>query len=85
MATLVNDNKMNVTIPANCVFTLIGFIDCAEDARYFVNWIDNLIEKTSPGHEWNKYFTHDLDVVQNRYRQAKAIYEKIELEAEKAE
>lgn len=57
----------------------------AEDARYFIAWIDNLIEKTSPGNEWNKYFTHDLDVVQNRYREARDIYKKIELEAEKTE
>ena len=56
----------------------------AEDARYFINWIDNLIEKTSPGGKWNQYFTHDLDIVQNRYLQAKAFYEKIEREAEKA-
>ena len=55
----------------------------AEDAKYFVGWIDNILEKTSPGGPWNGYFTHDLDVVQGRYRKAKAIYEKIEMEAEK--
>ncbi|MBK6281508.1 MAG: hypothetical protein IPF54_01510 [Draconibacterium sp.] len=55
----------------------------ADDAKYFITWIDNLLEKTSPGGPWNGYFTHDLDVVQGRYRKAKAIYEKIEIEAEK--
>lgn len=55
----------------------------AEDARYFVRWIDNLIEKTSPGQDWNQYFTHDLDVVQGRYRKAKTMYLKIAKEAEK--
>jgi hypothetical protein len=56
----------------------------AEDARYFMNWINVTLANTNPGKPWNRYFTHDLDVVQNRYRQAKAVYEKIALEAEKA-
>jgi hypothetical protein len=53
----------------------------AEDAQYFVKWIDNLIEKTSPGQDWNKYFTHDLDIVQGRYKKAQSIYLKIAEEA----
>jgi O-glycosyl hydrolase len=52
-----------------------------EDAQYFVDWIDNLIDKTSPGNEWNHYFTHDLEEVQNRYRKARDIYKKIAQEA----
>lgn len=55
----------------------------AEDAQYFVKWIDNLLDKTSPGQEWNKYFTHDLNVVQSRYKKAKEIYLKIAKEAKK--
>ena len=53
----------------------------AEDAQFFISWIDNLIEKTSPGKEWNRYFTHDLDVVQGRYRKAREVYEKVLREA----
>jgi O-glycosyl hydrolase len=53
----------------------------AEDARYFINWIDRLMEKTSPGGSWNRYFTHDLDVVQARYLKAKLIYSAILKEA----
>jgi O-glycosyl hydrolase len=49
----------------------------ADDAQYFITWIDNMIQKTSPRGEWNKYFTHDLDVVQGRYRKAKDIYVRI--------
>jgi hypothetical protein len=56
----------------------------AEDAEYFVDWIDHLIRKTSPNHDWNRYFTNDLNNVQNRYRQAKAVYETIKSEAEEA-
>jgi O-glycosyl hydrolase len=55
----------------------------AEDARYFEKWIDKTIANTSPGGPWNKYFTHDLDIVQNRYLQARTIYEQIALEATK--
>jgi hypothetical protein len=53
----------------------------ADDAQYFINWIDNLLEKTSPGGPWNQYFTHDLDVVQGRYKKARDIYAKIAAEA----
>ena len=53
-----------------------------EDAEYFVDWIDKLIRRTSPGQDWNKYFTGDLNNVQNRYHLARAVYEKIRSEAE---
>jgi hypothetical protein len=53
----------------------------AEDAMFFIKWIDKTIENTSPGGPWNIYFTHDLDVVQGRYRQARKIYEEIVHEA----
>ena len=54
----------------------------ASDAMYFVKWIDDLLEQTSPGHEWNQYFTHDLDVVQDRYKRAREIYLSIAREAQ---
>jgi hypothetical protein len=53
----------------------------AEDAMYFVRWIDNILEKTSPGGEWNQYFTHDLDIIQGRYKKAKEIYLNVAEEA----
>ena len=28
----------------------------AADAEFYVQWMDNLLEKTSPGGEWNSYF-----------------------------
>jgi hypothetical protein len=57
----------------------------AEDAQYFVRWIDNILVKIEPGGSWNQYFTSDLDIVQKRYQQALAIYKKIGLEAIKAQ
>jgi len=54
----------------------------AADAQYFVTWIDNLLAKTAPGGIWNRYFTHDLDTVQNRYRKARDIYKRIITESQ---
>ena len=52
-----------------------------EDAQYFVRWIDNILANIEPGGVWEHYFTHDLDVVRKRYQKAKAVYERIALEA----
>ncbi len=57
----------------------------AEDALFFVRWIDNILEKTTPGGEWNRYFTHDLNVVRDRYNKAREIYLKISEEARNIE
>lgn len=56
----------------------------AEDAQYFIKWIDNILMNIKPGGPWNRYFTHDLDVVQKRYVSARTVYEKIAIEAKKA-
>jgi O-glycosyl hydrolase len=53
----------------------------AEDAQYFVKWIENILKNIAPGGSWNQFFTHDLDVVQKRYQKAMAVYENIALEA----
>jgi hypothetical protein len=55
----------------------------ADDARFFVRWIDNLLQQTSPGGAWNKYFTKDLAAAQARYRQARAIFQQRTMEAER--
>ena len=44
--------------------------DNAEDAEFFVRWIDNIIINISPGGLWSKYYTHDLDQMINRYKLA---------------
>ena len=51
----------------------------AKDAEFFVSWIDNLLEKTSPGNEWNQYFSEDLGTVQNRYRMARDKYKEVKI------
>jgi hypothetical protein len=52
-----------------------------EDAKYFVNWIENIITNIAPGGLWNKFYTHDLNLVQSRYMKARDIYSKIAQEA----
>jgi O-glycosyl hydrolase len=53
----------------------------ADDARFFVAWIDNILSGIAPGGPWYKYFNHDRDIVQERYIRAKDIYARIESEA----
>ena len=57
----------------------------AADAQYFVKWIDATLKNIESGGPWNQYFTHDLNVVQNRYKKARTIYEKVAQEALKAQ
>ena len=54
----------------------------AADAEFFVAWIDNILGKIAPGGIWNRYFTHDLDIVQDRYKKAKQIYLEIAEESQ---
>lgn len=53
----------------------------ADDAQFYVDWIDNLLTKTSPGGEWNHYFPTQLAAAQARYQQAKAVFQQIKAEA----
>jgi hypothetical protein len=55
----------------------------AADARFFVSWIDYLLEQTSPGGKWSQYFTQDRAAAQQRYREARAIFVERAAEAEK--
>ena len=51
------------------------------DAEFFVKWIDNLLERTSPTGAWASFLSYDRDAAQERYCRAKAIYERIAEEA----
>lgn len=57
----------------------------AADAQYFIDWIDNIIKNIAPGGIWNRYYTHDLDVVTARYTKARDVFARILTEAKKAE
>ncbi|RPH98371.1 MAG: hypothetical protein EHM72_12845 [Calditrichaeota bacterium] len=51
------------------------------DAEFFVRWIDNILVNIEESGPWNQYFTHDIESVRERYRQARAVYQKIAREA----
>lgn len=53
----------------------------AADAQYFVQWIDNLLTKTSPGGIWNSFFPTNLSQAQARYQAAKTIFQQRAAEA----
>lgn len=46
----------------------------ASDAEFFVKWIDNLIQQTSPGGAWSAFLGNDREAAQKRYRQARTIF-----------
>jgi hypothetical protein len=53
----------------------------ASDAQYFVQWMDNLLTKTSPGGPWNSFFPTNLSQAQARYQAAKTLFQQIATEA----
>ncbi len=55
----------------------------ARDAEFFVRWIDSLITNTSPGGPWASYLGDNRAAAQKRYKEARAIFVRIEAEAKK--
>ena len=53
----------------------------ALDAQFYVQWLDQLILKTSPGGEWNGYFETSLVATQVRYQAARTVFQQIAAEA----
>ena len=49
----------------------------AEDAQFFIDWIDNILKNIEPGQKWNKYFPKHYVTIKERYLKAKAVYQKI--------
>ena len=55
----------------------------AEDAEYFVRWIENIMTRTDYNGPWSSYFTKDVETIRNRYREAAERYREIAREAAK--
>ena len=53
----------------------------AADAQFYVQWMDTLLTKTSPGGPWNSFFPTSLSQAQARYQAAKTIFQQIAAEA----
>ena len=52
-----------------------------DDANFYVQWMDTLLQNTSPGGSWNVYFPTSLSAAQARYQAAKALFQEIATEA----
>jgi hypothetical protein len=52
------------------------------DVLYFLQWVNNILNKIEPGGAWHKYFTNDFETVKARYLKAKEIYTKLLTESE---
>jgi hypothetical protein len=47
------------------------------DAQFYIDWIDQLVEKTSPGGAWDSYFVNSLEAAHARYLAARTVFERI--------
>ena len=57
----------------------------AADAEFFVQWIDNLIARTTPPADWSVYLPHDRDRAHARYLKARELYTAIAASARRLE
>jgi phosphodiesterase/alkaline phosphatase D-like protein len=51
------------------------------DAQFYVQWMDELLVKTSPSGPWNSFFTNNLAEAQARYQAARTIFAQRAVEA----
>jgi hypothetical protein len=49
----------------------------ADDARFFIAWIDNILKRTESGGAWSKYFATGRESIRERYIKARTIYQEI--------
>jgi O-glycosyl hydrolase len=54
----------------------------ADDAGFFVRWIDNLIARTTPPGDWSQYLSSSRDQAHARYTKARDIYRALAQEAQ---
>jgi hypothetical protein len=69
------------------VFVIIGnkpVRASAEDAEYFVRWIENTLANIEDDGPWRKYFTGNIETVRERYLKAAGIYRNIVKESLKS-
>ena len=49
----------------------------ATDAQFYIDWMDNLLERTSPGGSWASFFPTKRVQAQARYQAAKTLFQQI--------
>jgi hypothetical protein len=57
----------------------------AADAEFFIQWIDNLIARTTPPADWSAYLAHDREQAHARYLKARELYTAIAASARQLE
>jgi hypothetical protein len=66
------------------VFVIVGGAPIrasASDAAFYVSWMDNLLQKTSPGGDWASFFPTSRSAAQARYQAARSLFQQIQAEA----
>lgn len=53
----------------------------SSDAQFYIDWIDQLIARTSQGGVWASFFQEDREAAHARYLAARAVYQQIAQEA----
>ncbi len=56
----------------------------AEDARFYVRYLDRLLEKSAAGGEWGAYYGPQREMARSRYAAARDVFTTIAREAEEA-
>lgn len=75
-----NDGHHTHTAPVYILIDHRPIRASADDAQFFISWIDNILRQIAPGGDWNRYFEHDLKEVTAHYQEARKVYEKIKSE-----
>jgi hypothetical protein len=83
-ARRMNSNGQDHQVHTAAAFVLVNDAPIrasADDAQFYIDWMDNLLSKTSPGGPWNKYFPTELAAAQARFQQAKTVFQQRKAEA----
>jgi hypothetical protein len=70
------------TSPVYVVVNKLPVRASADDALYFVAWIENILKQIKPGGLWNKYFPDNLETAKDHYTKALNIYKGILTESQ---
>jgi hypothetical protein len=71
-------------VNASAVFVTVNHAPVrasVDDARFYVQWMENLLSLTSPGGAWSSYFVTNRAGAQARYSAARAVYQQIASDA----
>ena len=79
------DSAKGHIVHTGAVFVIVNHAPIranATDPQFYVQWINYLLTQTAPGGAWNHFFPTELAATQQRYQQARALYQQIANEAQ---